>query len=140
MKRNTKAMEEYNHKRGTDTRERVLNAIDKCKKEGEISVTIVCKIAGISRTYFTNHPDMRKVLDNAIGSVNRNLKKRKQNQDSKDVLNKTLYAENIQLKKKIKELEKDETYKDKYDEKCSEIENLKLKLEEANRQSGLLDF
>ena len=83
---------------------------------------------------------MRKVLDNAIGITNRNLKKKKQTQDSKDVLNKTLYAQNTQLKKKIKELEKDELYKEKYEEKCAEIEQLKKKLDEANRQNGLLDF
>ena len=70
MKRNTKAMENYNHRRGDETRERVLKAIDFCKEQGEISVTLVCEKAHISRTYFTNHPDVRKVLDDAIGITN----------------------------------------------------------------------
>lgn len=140
MKRNTKPMEEYNKKRGIETRERVLKAINQCKEEECISVTRVCKVACISRTYFTNHPEMRKTLNAAIGATNTNCKKRKQSQDSKDILNKTLYVENTQLKKKINELNKNETYKQKYEDKCAEIENLKKKLDEANRQNGLLDF
>ena len=140
MRRNTKPMEEYNRKRGIETRERVLKAINQCKEEEYISVTRVCEIACISRTYFTNHPEMRKTLNSAIGTTNAKCKKRKQSQDSKDILNKTLYAENTQLKKKLKELDRDETYKQKYEDKCAEIENLKKKLDEANKQNGLLDF
>lgn len=140
MKRNTTAMEAYNRKRGQDVRERVLRAIDQCIDEDDITVSRVCEIAVISRTYFTNHPDIRKVLDKAIKSSNPNRKKKKQAMDSKDVLNRTLYVENTQLKKKISELEKDAVYKERYLSKCEEVELLKKKLEEANRKNGLLDF
>lgn len=91
-------MEEYNKTRGNDCRNRVLSTIEKCKLDGNISVKRVCELADVNRSYFTNHPEMRQTLDTAIGIVNRKIKKRKQNQDSKEVLLKSMYTENDILK------------------------------------------
>lgn len=140
MKRNTKPMENYNRKRGEETRERVLKAIDFYKEKGEISVTLVCQKAHISRTYFTNHPDVRKVLDDAIGITNRKLKKRMQSQDSKDALNKALYTQIKKMQKQIEQYQKEESYKEKYKNERAKNESLKKKLDEANLQNGLLNF
>lgn len=144
MKKNTKGMTDYNIARGQETRERVIKAIEQCKKEGDMSTTRICELAGVDRSYFTRHPEMRKTLETARGIVNRGIKKRKQNTDSRDVLERTLYADNDRLKKKIASLEKDveknNKYKAMYDEKCIECENLKKQVEEAYRASELLDF
>lgn len=140
MNRNTKPMEAYNHKRGEDKRQRVLDTIDYCVEHGEISVSLVCKLAPVHRSYFTDHPDMRKVLDDAIGIVNRKLKKKKQTQDSKDALNKVLYAKISNLEKQIAKYQKDESYKEKYEKERQTVELLKKELNEANLRNGELNF
>lgn len=140
MTRNTKPMENYNRKRGEDKRQSVLNAIDYCVEHGEISVGLVCKLAPVHRSYFTDHPDMRKVLDDAMGIVNRKLKKKKQTQDSKDALNKVLYAKISSLEKQLEKYQRDELYKEKYEKERQTVELLKKELNEANLKNGELDF
>lgn len=137
--RNTQKMTEYNHNRALETRERVIAAINECASEGKISVTIVCKKAGISRTYFTNHRDVRKILDDAMKITNRALKKRRMSENDKDTLNRVLYAENATLKKQIAELEKQMKYKEMYESKCEEVEKLKKQFN-AIKDSNLLNF
>lgn len=133
-------MEAYNHKRGEEKRQCVLNAIDYCVEHGVISVSLVCKLAPVHRSYFTDHPDMRKVLDDAIGITNRKLKKKQQTQDSKDSLNKVLYAKINSLEKQLEKYKKDELYKEKYEKERQTVELLKKELNEANLKNGELDF
>ena len=144
MKKNTKGMTDYNIARGQKTRERVIKAIEQCKKEDDMSTTRICELAGVDRSYFTRHPEMRKTLETARGIVNKEIKKRKQNDNSRDVLERTLYIDNARLKKKIESLKKDiednNKYKTMYEQKCIECENLKKQVEEAYRASELLDF
>lgn len=140
MKRNTKAMTQYNMERGATVREKVLAAIEQCKKDNDISTTRVCKIAGIHRSYFTKHPEMRKALDTAKGIVNRRIKKRKQNDDSKEVIIRSLYAQNTILEGKITSMDEYKKYKDMYESKCGEVEKLKKQLDAAYRNSDLLNF
>lgn len=144
MKRNTKGMTDYNIARGEETKKRVIKAIEQCKKEGDMSTKRICELAGIDRSYFTKHPEMRKTLETARGIVNREIKKRKQNADSRDVLERTLHIDNARLKKKIEKLEKDiedyNKYKAMYEQKCIECENLKKQVEEAYQVKGLLNF
>ncbi len=133
-------MTEYNINRGNETRERVLTAIEQCKEDGDISTSKVCEIADVHRSYFTKHPEMRKALDTAIGIVNRKIKKRKQNDNSKDVVIKSLYVKIASLEKEITSLHGLEKYKNLYEAKCEEVEDLKKQLDNAYNTSGLMNF
>lgn len=136
----TKGMTEYNINRGNETRERVIAAIEQCKEDGDISTSRVCEIANVHRAYFTKHPEMRKTLDTAIGIVNRKIKKRKQNDNSKDVVIKSLYVKIASLEKEISSLHDFEKYKNLYEAKCEELDSLKKQLDNAYRTSDLLNF
>lgn len=140
MKRDTKAMTEYNVNRGNATRERVIAAIEQCKEEKDISTTRVCEIAGVHRSYFTKHPEMRKLLDTAIGIVNRKIKKRQQNENSKDVIIKSLQIKIAALEKENHTLSDCTKYKTMYESKCDEVEKLKNQLNQKYIESGILNF
>lgn len=140
MKRNTTAMIEFNINKKQKNTERVISAIEQCKVEGNISTKRVCELAGVDKSYFSRHPELRKVLNTAKGIVNRNTKKTKQNNNSRDVLERSLYAENTKLKKEIAKLQEYKKYKDMYEEKCIEIEKLEMQLNEAYHSSGILNF
>lgn len=139
-KPNCAAINEYNQSKKENCKQRVLDAIDSCVKENNITTTAVCEKAGIHRSYFSNNPEMRQVLDNAKKVVNRKLKKTKQNTDSRVSLEKALRAQIAIQEKRIKELESQEKYKDLYTEKCIECEKLKVQLDNAVKNSGLLNF
>lgn len=138
--KNTKGLAEYNYQKAESCKKRVISAIEQCKEEKDISITRVCEIACVNRSYFTKHPEMRKALDEAIGIVNRKVKKRKQNSDSHAVIEKALYTENTIPKRKLASLEEFEKYKEMYHAKCDEVDELKKALENATLENGLLDF
>ena len=127
-KPNTKALFKYSQNKADKNKQRVLDAIDTCKKEGNISTNRVCELAGVTRAYFTNHKEMRTVLDDAKKIVNRNLKKKRQSPSSRDVLEKSLRCEIKLLKKRVAELEKNENYKEKYEQLKKENHILKERL------------
>lgn len=136
----TESIIKYNKEKSDRLRENVLEAIKICQADRNITTKRVCEIAGISRSYFTNHPDMRKILDESKNIINRRLKKRRQSGDSKDTLIQSLHIEIEILKRKVKTLEYDQKYKSMYEEKCLENEKLKNQLLEAFIESGFLDF
>lgn len=138
--RNITGLANYNSQKSEDCKKRVIAAIEQCKEEKDISTTKVCKIAGVNRSYFTKHPEMRKALDEATGIVNRNIKKRKQNNDSHAVIEKALYTENTMLKRELESLKKSENYKELYHAKCDEVARLKKALDNANLENGVLNF
>lgn len=139
-KPNHAALNEYNQAKKENCKQRVLNAIDECIKENNITTTAVCEKAGIHRSYFSNNPEMRQVLDRAKKIVNRRLKKTKQNTDSRYALENALRAQISINEKRIKELESQEQYKDLYAAKCAECEKLKTQLDNAVNNSGLFNF
>lgn len=140
MKRDTKAMTKYNISRGNATREKVISAIEQCKEEKDISTTRVCELAGVHRSYFTKHPEMRKTLDTAIGIVNRKIKKRQQNENSKDVIIRSLQIKIVALEKENHSLSDYAKYKTMYEAKVDEVEKLKNQLNQKYIESGMLDF
>ncbi len=140
MNRNTKPMNEYNVNRGKTTRERVIAAIEQCKAEKDISTARVCELADVHRSYFTKHPEMRRLLDTAKGIVNRTIKKRQQNENSKDVIIKSLQIKNAALEKENHTLSDYTKYKTMYESKCEEVEKLKNQLNQKYIESGILNF
>ena len=140
MNRNTKPMNEYNVNRGNTTRERVIAAIEQCKAEKDISTTRVCELADVHRSYFTKHPEMRRLLDTAKGIVNKKIKKRQQNENSKDVIIKSLQIKIAALEKENHTLSDCTKYKTMYESKCDEVEKLKNQLNQKYIESGILNF
>ena len=97
-------------------------------------------MANVTRAYFTNHPEMRVVLDNAKKIVNRNLKKKRQSPDSRSVLEKSLRAEIARLNKKVTELEEAASYKNKYEELLNEYNALNSKLSDVLENDSRFNF
>lgn len=110
----------------------VKKAINKLKKEGSFTLADLCEEAGVSRTYFSKNPDMRKLADKYITPTGY-CKNR--NKDSQETYIQLLKTENKNLNRELEKLKKDnETdnkYKEKYEEAQEEIKKLKEQLEVA---------
>lgn len=110
----------------------VKKAINKLRKEGEFTLADLCREAGVSRTYFSKNPDMRKLADKYITPTGYCKNRSK---DSADAYIQILKKENRDLKKAIEKIKKDivaeDKYKEKYEEALEEIKKLKAQLEEA---------
>lgn len=144
LKRDTKKMNEYNTRRGDETRDRVSAAIDQCRDEKNISLARVCEIAGVNRNYFSRHPEAHEALDRAMGVVSKRTKKVKQNDDSKNAIINALTKKVKSLQKKNEKLSEYEKYKNMYEDLLVEMEKLKKQLnDELNRkfnEGDLLNF
>ena len=107
-------------------------AINKLRKEGEFTLADLCREAGVSRTYFSKHPDMKELADKYITPTGYCKNRSK---DSADTYIQILKRENRDLKKALDKIKNDivseNKYKDKYEEALEEIKKLKSQLEEA---------
>lgn len=121
-KGNSKGLKEYNQVKKEQTEKAVLEAIDKLAKSGEkFTMQKVCDTAGVSRSYFGKHPELMEIInkyrDTTFG--------KKKTQDSKDVIIASQRATINQLNKRLKGVEINENYKEKYlkeVEKCQKLE------------------
>ena len=107
---------------------------------GNISTNRVCELAGVTRAYFTNHQEMREVLDKAKGIVNRNLKKKRQSPSSRETLETALRTEIKLLKKQVADLEKNENYKEKYEALKEENNVLNERLSKTMAENPFFNF
>lgn len=118
----------------------VKDAINKLKKDGKFTLADLCREAGVSRTYFSKHPEMRKLADKYITPTGYN---KNRNKDSQDTYIHLLQTENKKLKKELEKIEKqimeENKYKEKYEVALNEIEKLKEQLD-AVYSSNLPDF
>ena len=110
----------------------VKKAINKLRKEGEFTLADLCREAGVSRTYFSKHPDMKELADKYITPTGYCKNRSK---DSTDTYIQILKRENRDLKKALDKIKNDivseNKYKEKYEEALEEIKKLKSQLEEA---------
>ena len=131
-KRNTSGIDTHNKVLAEQKAKDVHNAINKLRKEGQFTLADLCREAGVSRSYFTKHPEMRALADKYIKSTGRTVVR---SQDSKDTLIQTLKRENAKLtklsEKFVKEAKSNDNYKEKYEKAQEEIKALKKELEEA---------
>lgn len=125
---NANALKEFNTSKKEQTEKSVLEAIDYVRKnESKFTLQAVCDKAGVSRMYFSKHPELMEVV-NKYRSVTH---KKKQNKDSKDVIIASQRAMITQLEKRIKVCELNENYKEKYEQEKAKCEELQKKLDEA---------
>lgn len=118
---NMAGINRYNDSKARINRERVIDAINICKREGNIYASRVCKMAGVAPPYFNNHPLMKELLEKAIQEVEKAKNAGRMSDTSKDTVIK-------QLDKKVKSLERELGKKDREIEKlkpfadeCSEL-------------------
>ena len=114
----------------------VKGAINKLKKKGTFTLKELCDEAGVSKTYFQKHPDM-KALAEVYMSHTCGCKTR--NKDTQETYIQLLKRENKKLSKELEELQKEEKYKEKYEDAQEEIRKLKEQLEKAY-EDNLPDF
>lgn len=135
-KKNTKGLKEYTDDLKRKKEQDVIKAINKLKKTGKpINLQLVCTEAGVSRSYIYKNETLLKMIDKYREPSGY---KKIQTKDAKDTLILTLKSENVKLKRELKEKEKDESYKAKYEEALEEIKSLKKQLNSAY-QSNLND-
>lgn len=133
--KNITGLKRSSSEKAADCRKRVLEAINKCKADGNITTARVCKEAGVDKSYFSKHPEMRQMLNNAKGSVDTRLKRFQRSDASYETLVKTLRIENINLEKKNTQLDSEcQKYKKLCDKQRVEIELLKKDLNGAYAQ------
>ena len=114
----------------------VKDAINKLKKKGTFTLKELCDEAGVSKTYFQKHPDM-KALAEVYMSPTCGCKTR--NKDTQETYIQLLKRENKKLSIELEELQKEEKNKEKYEDAQEEIRKLKEQLEKAY-EDNLPDF
>lgn len=126
---NMEGINRYNDSTARLNREKVIEAINICKHEGNIYASRVCRIAGVAPPYFNNHPMMKELLEKAIHEVEKTKKAGRMSDTSKDTMIK-------QLDKKVKSLERELGKKDReieklkpYADECSELKKRNRQLE-----------
>lgn len=131
--RNTTGIENHNKEYAEQKEKDIHYAINRLhKQKGTFTLADLCREANVSRSYFSKHPEMRKLADKYIKPTGRAPSR---NQDSKDALIQMLKNELTEVKKVneklIKEKAEDNCYKKKYEKAQEEIASLKKELEEA---------
>lgn len=128
-KRNTTEMIKAAKQRTIVTKNIVLEAIDEMLEEGEsITFTSVSKKTGVTRKFMYGNEDIRLLINKYSNPKN---KRKNQSSDSKDVIISNKNKRIADLEKKVRELEADSGYKEKYKQACKDRDMYK-KLSEDN--------
>lgn len=119
---NPNALKEFNASKKEQTEKDVLEAIEYVRKNSnKFTLQAVCDKAGVSRMYFSKHPELMEVV-NKYRNVTH---KKKQNKDSKDVIIASQKATIAKLEKTIKAFELNENYKKSMNRKKHDVKNYK---------------
>lgn len=117
----------------------VKDALEELSKKGPFTFKQLREKAGVSKTYFQNHPDLKALVESYMNSD----KCKNRNEDTQEthieLLQNELKRVNKELDKILKQNEKDQKYKDKYEDALEEIKKLKKQLDVAY-SSNLPDF
>ena len=123
---NPNALKEFNASKKEQTEKDVLEAIEYVRKNSnKFTLQAVYDKAGVSRMYFSKHPELMEVV-NRYRNVTH---KKKQNKDSKDVIITSQKATIAKLEKTIKAFELNENYKEKNEQEKARCEELQKKLD-----------
>lgn len=134
---NPNALKEFNVSKKEQTEKAVLEAIEYVRKNSKkFTLQAVCEKAGVSRMYFSKHPELMEVV-NRYRNVTH---KKKQNKDSKDVIITSQKTTIAKLEKTIKAFELNENYKEKYEQEKARCEELQKKLDDMISSKIDLNF
>ena len=127
--KNITGLQEYGKVRTELSEKKVFAALNTLRKNNEkITVAKVAKTAGVSPNFIYSHEDILKSVKKYAEPSGF---KKKQTQDSKDVIISCLREEINKLKETVKNMETNENYKEKCESLEKEIEKLKMELEQA---------
>ena len=137
-KRNVNGLKEYGVHRTEESRKKVLDTINRMRKEQSIiTIASVAREAGVSPNFIYSHDDLKKTIRKYSPASGR---KTIQSQDSKDALINSLNMEIKALKKQISDFQKNEKYKEKYEKSLEEIEQLKKEIENLIQNNLDIDY
>lgn len=127
--RNTEEMIKSAKQRTINTKNIVLQTIDEMLSEGlPITFSSVSQRSGVTRKFMYNNEDIKMLINKYSKSKNR---RKNQSSDSKDVIISNKNKRISDLEKRVRELEVDSGYKEKYKQACKERDMYK-KLSEEN--------
>lgn len=127
--RNTEEMIKSAKQRTINTKNIVLQTIDEMLSEGlPITFSSVSQRSGVTRKFMYNNEDIKMLINKYSKSKNR---RKNQSSDSKDVIISNKNKRISDLEKRVRELEVDSGYREKYRQACKERDMYK-KLSEEN--------
>lgn len=111
-----------------EKQQKVIETINEMIENGEkITFYSVYQKAGVYKSFVYNNEDLRKVIEQ-----HRQIPTKKtQSKDAKDVIIDSQKQKIKELEKQIKQLQKDESWKEKYEKLLEENKQLKIQLEKA---------
>lgn len=125
-------VKKHNEKVKAEKAKAVKDAINILKIQGTFTLKQLCDEAGVSKTYFKKHPDMRALAEVYMSPT---CGCRTRNKDTQETHIQLLKKENKKLSDEIKEMQKEEReevkYKEKYEMAQEEIKKLKEQLEKS---------
>lgn len=128
MNKNTSKIIELAKNKSEQTKNKVIEVINEMLVNGEkITFYSVYKRAGVSKSYVYKNEEVRLVIE----TYRKSSVKKKQGNEAKDVIIEAQKKKIKELERKIKELKKSETYKEKYERLLIENKELKKQLENA---------
>lgn len=111
-----------------ETKNKVIDTINKMLEDGEkITFYSVYKNSGVSKSFVYNNDEIRMIVE----TYRQSPVKRNRTKESKDVIIETQKKKILELEKQLKEFQKTETYKEKYERLLVENEELKKQLKSA---------
>lgn len=138
VKRNINGIKQYNESVKAEKEKAVLKAIDVVRRSGKpFTLQAVIDESGVSRSYFTKHPELMEVVNKYRQPSGYKVK---QSKDAKDTLIISLRAENVRLKRQLKAVDVNDNYKVKYDEAMAKIAELEQQLKQALETKLDLNF
>lgn len=125
---NTKEIMKLAKLKSESTKNKVLEVLDDMVKNNEnITFYSVYNKAEVSKSFVYNNEEVRE----AIEHYRTNKVKKAQSKDAKDVIIDSQKLQIKELEKRIKELEKDQTWQEKYEELKNENILLNKQLEKS---------
>ncbi|WP_050632256.1 DUF6262 family protein [Bacillus andreraoultii] len=106
----------------------VIETINKMIENGEkINFYTVTKRAGVSKSFLYKYDEIRELIEKYRQSPT----KKKQSKDAKDVIIESQKRKIKELEKEIKQYQKDELWKEKFEKLNEENKDLKKQLEKS---------
>lgn len=128
MSKNTNKIIELAKSKSEETKNKVIEVVNEMLANGEkITFYSVYKKAGVSKSYVYNNEEIRLIIE----TYRKSSVKKKQGSEAKDVIIEAQKKKISELERKLKEFEKAETYKDKYEKILAENKVLKEQLKNA---------
>lgn len=128
MTKNTSMIVSMAKEKTEERKQKVIETVNKMLENKEkITFYSVYQKAGVSKSFIYNNEDLRELIE----SYRQSTIKKIQTKDAKDVIIASQKSKIAELEKLIKLYQKDELWKEKFENLYEENKQLKLQLEKA---------